>query len=370
MASIAPGSYRPQQVSPPGNTIRATLEGLGISQAELARRMGRPAGKINEIIQGKRGITAETALELESVLGLPASFWLNREQAYRLAISEQAQLQQQQADCEIAREFPCTAMANLGWIERSATALERYRELLRFFGTAKLRSLTNAVDLATKFRRKQNAGTCHKSLAAWLRKGNIEAQRIATADFDQHRMEQSVDEFRKLTMGGPGALLAELPRVAAGFGISVVFVPHLPKTYVGGAAYWHNRKPVIQLSFRGMMHDILWFNFFHELGHILLHSREETWLDDFSEEKEAHELEANKFAAETLIPEAKWAAFRISGRFTSSTVKEFANEVGIASSIVAGRLHREGLVRRTQLLDLKISLADWIKEGVLKADKR
>lgn len=53
-----------------------------MSQAELARRMGRPPGKINKIIQGKRGITAETALELESVLGLPASFWLNREQAY------------------------------------------------------------------------------------------------------------------------------------------------------------------------------------------------------------------------------------------------------------------------------------------------
>lgn len=82
MASIAASTYRPQQISSPGSTIRATQEELGMSQAELAPRMGRPAGKINEIIQGKRGITAETALELESVLGLPASFWLNQEQAY------------------------------------------------------------------------------------------------------------------------------------------------------------------------------------------------------------------------------------------------------------------------------------------------
>ena len=160
-------------------------------------------------------------------------------------------------------------------------------------------------------------------------------------------MEQSLDVFRQLTIDGPEALLSKLAKVAADFGIAVVFVPHLPKTYVGGAAYWYGGKPVIQLSCRGMVHDILWFNFFHELGHILLHSKEKTWLDDFSDEKEVHEQEANQFAADTLIPDVSWAAFRSSGRFTSSAVKEFAYEVGIASSIVAGRLHREELVSRT-----------------------
>ena len=61
-------------------------------------------------------------------------------------------------------------------------------------------------------------------------------------------------------------------------------------------------------------------------------------------------MASNQFAADTLIPDVSWAAFRSSGRFTSSAVKEFAYEVGIASSIVAGRLHREELVSRTQLL--------------------
>lgn len=290
-----------------------------MSQAELVNgRMGRPAGKINEIIQGKRGITAETALELESVLGLPASFWLNREQAYRLALSEQAQLQQQQADCEIAREFPCAAMANLGWIERSTTPLGKYRELLRFFGTAKLSSLTKAVDLATKFRRKQAAGACReKVLPPGCERALSKLSESKLLSSISCVWSKSLDVFRQLTMDGPDALLSELTKVAAGFGIAVVFVPHLPKTYVGGAAYWHGGKPVIQLSFRGMMHDILWFNFFHELGHILLHSKEETWLDDFSEEKESHELEANQFAAATLLPDASWAAFCSSGHFTS-----------------------------------------------------
>lgn len=55
-----------------------------MSQAELARRMGRPANKLNEMIKGKRQITAETALELELALGLPAGFWLNLEKNYQL----------------------------------------------------------------------------------------------------------------------------------------------------------------------------------------------------------------------------------------------------------------------------------------------
>ena len=54
-----------------------------MSQTELAKRMDRPVKTINEIVQGKAAITAETALQLEQVLHIPASFWLKREQQYR-----------------------------------------------------------------------------------------------------------------------------------------------------------------------------------------------------------------------------------------------------------------------------------------------
>ena len=94
----------------------------------------------------------------------------------------------------------------------------------------------------------------------------MQAQQIDTAQFDKQRMEQSIDVFRQLTFDGPAALFDDLVKVAAEFGIAVVFVPHLPKTYVCGAAYWHGETPVIQLSFRGKMFDILWFNFFKNLG--------------------------------------------------------------------------------------------------------
>ncbi|NWJ94786.1 MAG: HigA family addiction module antidote protein [Chloroflexi bacterium] len=81
--------YYPDYVTPPGDTLEETLEALGISEAELARQIGRSPQLINEIVQGNAAVTPEIALQFEQVLGIPANFWLRREQHYRefLALS-------------------------------------------------------------------------------------------------------------------------------------------------------------------------------------------------------------------------------------------------------------------------------------------
>ena len=71
-------------MSPPGDTLLETLEVQGISQSELALRMGRPLKTINEIIKGKAAITAETAIQLEKVFKVSARFWMAREANYRM----------------------------------------------------------------------------------------------------------------------------------------------------------------------------------------------------------------------------------------------------------------------------------------------
>ena len=75
----------PDVAIPPGEYLAEEIEAREITQKELARRMGRPLNAINEIINGKKAITAETALQLESVMPeIPARFWLNLETDYRL----------------------------------------------------------------------------------------------------------------------------------------------------------------------------------------------------------------------------------------------------------------------------------------------
>lgn len=75
----------PDVAIPPGEYLAEEIAARGITQKELARRMGRPVNAINEIINGKKSVTAETALQLEPVMPeVPAKFWLNLETDYQL----------------------------------------------------------------------------------------------------------------------------------------------------------------------------------------------------------------------------------------------------------------------------------------------
>jgi len=60
------------------------IKPLGISQSELAEWIGVSYPRLNEIVNGKRGITPDSALRLEQVFGVDAQFWLNLEVAWEL----------------------------------------------------------------------------------------------------------------------------------------------------------------------------------------------------------------------------------------------------------------------------------------------
>ncbi len=74
----------PDTATHPGEVLHEELLERGISQREIARRIGRPYGAVHEIIHGKKRVTAATALDLEAVLSIPASFWLNLQARYDL----------------------------------------------------------------------------------------------------------------------------------------------------------------------------------------------------------------------------------------------------------------------------------------------
>jgi addiction module HigA family antidote len=67
------------------------LKPLGITQYRLAKAMAVPQRRIGEIVQGKRGVTADTALRLGPALGTSAEFWLNLQTRYDLDCARDAQ---------------------------------------------------------------------------------------------------------------------------------------------------------------------------------------------------------------------------------------------------------------------------------------
>jgi addiction module HigA family antidote len=74
----------------PGEHIAVELEELSMSASQLARTLRIPANRLTEIIRGRRGISADTALRLAQWMGTTPKFWLNLQQTYDLRLAEEA----------------------------------------------------------------------------------------------------------------------------------------------------------------------------------------------------------------------------------------------------------------------------------------
>ncbi|MYF06702.1 MAG: HigA family addiction module antidote protein [Rhodospirillaceae bacterium] len=73
----------------PGETLREDLDALGMSAAELARRIEVPTNRITGILNGRRAITGDTALRLGRFFGTTGEFWLNLQKLYELRLAEE-----------------------------------------------------------------------------------------------------------------------------------------------------------------------------------------------------------------------------------------------------------------------------------------
>ena len=72
----------------PGVTLREDfMEPLGLSANGLAEALGVPQNRISDIVRGRRGVTADTALRLERAFGVSADFWLNLQSHYELEVA-------------------------------------------------------------------------------------------------------------------------------------------------------------------------------------------------------------------------------------------------------------------------------------------
>jgi len=77
--------------SHPGETIREDyLEPLGMSVLQLAKALGLVPSRVNDIVRGRRGVTADTALRLARYFGTTPKFWLNLQALYDLRMAEDA----------------------------------------------------------------------------------------------------------------------------------------------------------------------------------------------------------------------------------------------------------------------------------------
>ncbi|HOC70904.1 MAG TPA: HigA family addiction module antitoxin [Candidatus Hydrogenedentes bacterium] len=352
--------YAPDIAIPPGETLLESIKALGMSQTELAQRMGRPLKTINEIIKGKTAITPQTAMELERVVGAPARFWLRLEMDYQEALARLDERKALEEDKPLLKRFPYTEMAKKGWLASTRSWEEKIRLLRAFLGVATLDTLPNVEAVA--YRKAQKVKASPEALSVWLRRGELLAQEMDTAPFSKAGFREALKKIRRLTRGPLKTAIEKTVELCAANGVAVVFVPHLPNTYVNGAARWvKTDKALIQLSIRYRFEDVFWFTFFHESGHILLHGTKGFFIDVEKDARSEEERQADEFARDMLIPQADFRRFTNCSRFDAASVKALAKEVKVCDAVVIGRLqHEQQVPYRSALNDLKRTL-DWEK---------
>ena len=337
---------------PPGETLADEIAARDMSQTELAARMERPVQVVNEIVRGKKAITDHTALGLEKVLGIPATFWVNLEQEYRMTLARLRERESHRAAEEWLDELPVREMQKRRWIPPVRDTREKVRELLSFFGVATVAAYRNTTPVLG-FRISDHAKVSAGALAAWLRKGELEAHAIDTRPFDAARLLDAAKRARTMTEQSPQEFVPRLQDMFADAGVAFVVVRELPKTGANGVARWlTDRKALIQLNLRYRWQDIFWFTLFHEVCHVLKHGDRKIIIEGI-DRVEAVEEEANRWSADFLVSPEAWSQLKEVAPITRAAVVKFARQQGIAPGIVVGRLQRERRLKYSDMTDIK-----------------
>lgn len=347
-------NYSPNYITPPGATLEETLESLHMSQAELAKRISRPEKTISEIINGTTAITPDTSIQLERALGVPASFWNNLEKNYQEQKARIESKNKLEEELELLPNYPYKDMAKLGWVKQTLNKEDQIENLLSFFAVNSLHSVQNVMQI--NFRKHSSKNVSQGAIAAWLRKGEIDAIDVQTQPFDEKKLRSYIVSCKTMSNDQIQEFSPILKAKLAECGIALVFTQDLPRTYVCGASRWlSSNKALVQLSMRGGFADIMWFTLYHELGHLLLHSKKERYVDvteSFQKSDNDVEATANKFSAEHLIPLRLLREF-LSRPLSRETILNFANELGIHPGIVVGRLQHEEVIKFSDLNGLR-----------------
>jgi plasmid maintenance system antidote protein VapI len=351
--------WKPDLPLAPGETIREILEERGIPQVDFAARMGKSEKFISQLINGKASLSYETAIDLERVLGVPASFWNAAEATYRDLLARQHTEVEAQEQADWVESFPVKEMAERGWIARESTPAEQAEELLAYFGVASIDAYREYWGARKRLAARMSTAYTPESsaIAAWLRAGERAAEGVRTEPFGEKQFRAVLLELRGATRLAPAEWQPLVIERCARAGVAVAFVPDLPKTGCHAASWWTGRtRAVIQLGLRGRTDDQVWFSLFREAGHLLLDARGTSSISDCGGDGPA-EARANAFAADLLVPPAEYAEFLAEGgRMSTARVVAFAERIGVAPSIVVGRLQHDGVVPHNRMQGLKTRL--------------
>ncbi|KVT08105.1 hypothetical protein WT24_17250 [Burkholderia sp. MSMB1078WGS] len=356
----ADAEFSPMWAIPPGRTISDLMKSRGVASTHLAQSVDMSEDDFDDLLEGKCALTARIAKGLEAELGASAGFWLCREEQYR----EQLAMLTDGVDPDNVeyqgwlKSLPLKQMQELGWVEPTRDKRERLRRCLAFFDVPNLdawrRSYSDTKGAAA-FRTSDTFEEDEVATAAWLRRGELEAEKIECKKWSPALFKAQLPKIRALTnIPNPSEFLPKLQELCAEGGVAVVIVKAPKGCRASGATFFGGPdKAVLLLSVRYLSDDQFWFSFFHEAGHLVLHWDADLMILETSDgPMSPQEEEANKFATEQLIPPHLQARLPEASKSLKGIMR-LARDAGVSYGIVVGQMQFRGLVSQKIYNNLK-----------------
>ena len=356
-------TIRPARAVAPGRIILRELEARGWSQQDLAAIMGRPEQVISEIIRAKKQVTAETAIQLAKAFGTSPELWLNLEMQYQL---HQAKKEGNETDIERRSKLyhlaPINELVKRGWFRAVDTIEDLEREYCRFFQVPDVDYQPKA---ALRPRVSEDREPEDRAIVAWVRRVEQLAAEQPVETYSAENLPVFVDQL--LGLANSEINIEKIPSLFIKNGIHFVIVPHLPKTYLDGAALWINDHPIIALSLRYDRIDAFWFTVLHEMAHIYRKHKQVHVDQLFDREKQdlsQDEVEANELATRWLLPEEYLQAFIECRRprYSRRAIEQFAVEQNRHPGIVIGQLMYKGEIKYSHLREYLVKVRPMLEK--------
>lgn len=334
----------PMDLPDPVQAIRFRMEQQGLTNKDLVPMLGSMS-RVSEVLNYKRPLSLTMMRKLHEELEIPAE----------VLLQEPGREQLPEDNGEDFRKYPLKQMQERGYFEVSDYSLAN----LKVYAEDLVSSFFQRVNepaLATRFRHANNQSHAHQrskrdldglALKAWC--GRV---------MERAKQEADIGDYRPGVVDAEGEFLRRLARLSSfedgpllakeylnRNGIHLIIEPHLPKTYLDGAALMlSDGRPVVGMTLRYDRIDNFWFVLMHELAHIALHLHgdQDIYMDDLDNESDQKdEREADRLAQESLLPQSVLVASAALEQLTAKAVLELARELEIHPAIIVGRIQRE-----------------------------
>ena len=326
----------PMEAPDPVSAIRFRMEQQNLKPADLIPYFGSKS-RVSEVLASRRPLSLSMIRRLHEGLGIPAEVLLGESPRRITSILSGTDW----------RSFPLAEMVRRRWfgdaIRSTRDLLERAEEVLGPLVGPVLADPAPVASLRQKIR--TGSAADENALLAWKARVWQLAERQRVAPYNPKAITKSfIGEVARLSplQDGPIVVVDYLAKV----GIRVVVEPRLPRTHLDGVAMRiAGRPPVVALTLRYDRLDHFWFTLCHELAHVALHLQRDqggAFVDDLeAPDDSAREREADRAAADAMIPQAEWKSFRGQGTPSREDVMDFAASLRVHPAIVAGRIRKE-----------------------------